>query len=68
MIQDDPAGVVYNAYRRFRRRRIKTGEMRHMIALSSVSEEQPTSIQSSSRKRVNPKLSKLSKGRRVKKD
>jgi hypothetical protein len=42
------AGIVDNAHRRFFHRHIKTHEMRHLIAPSSMLELEPTSIHSSS--------------------
>src|SRR6266699_2279711 len=46
LLQDHLAGVVDNAHRRFLHRHIKTHEMRHLIAPSSMLEVAPTSIHS----------------------
>src|ERR1700730_18130900 len=50
LLQDHLAGIVDHAHRRFLHRYIKTHEMRHLIAPSSMLEVAPTSIQSSSQK------------------
>jgi hypothetical protein len=46
LLQDHLAGIVDNAHRRFFHRHIKTHEMRHLIAPSSMLELEPTSIHS----------------------
>src|SRR6202035_3668010 len=45
LLQDHLTGVVDNAHRRFLHGHIKTHEMRHLIAPSSMLEFEPTSIQ-----------------------
>ena len=50
LLQDYLAGIVDHAHRRFLHRHIKTNEMRHLIAPSSMLGVVPTSIHSSSQK------------------
>src|SRR4051794_2593208 len=64
LLQDYLAGIVDNAYRRFLHRHIKTDEMRHLIAPSSMPEAKPTSIQSSSQKGMRTHRPSVSRSRR----
>src|SRR6476469_2197467 len=64
LLQDYLAGIVDNAYRPFLHRYIKTYEMRHLIAPSSMPEATPTSIQSSSQKGMRTHRPSVSRSRR----
>ena len=64
LFQDHLAGIVDNAHRRFLHRHIKTNEMRHLIAPSSMLEVAPTSIHSSSQKGMRTHHPSVSRSRR----
>src|SRR5262249_21432427 len=64
LLQDYLAGIVDNAHRRLFHRHIKTHEMRHLIAPSSMLEVEPTSIHSSSQKGLHTPHPRLSRSRR----
>src|SRR6266705_1739351 len=60
------AGIVDNAHRRFLHRHIKTNEMHHLIAPSSMLEVAPTSIHYRQRKGMRTHHPSLSRSRRDK--
>src|SRR6516164_4616267 len=64
LLQDYLAGIVDYAHRRLFYRHIKTHEMRHLIAPSSMLEVEPTSIHSSSQKGLHTPHPGLSRSRR----
>src|SRR5262249_7045297 len=64
LLQDYLAGLVDNAHRRLFHRHIKTHEMHHLIAPSSMLEVEPTSIHSSSQKGLHTQHPRLSRSRR----
>ena len=64
LLQDHLDSVVDNAHRRFLHRHIKTDEMRHLIAPSSMPEAKPTPIQSSSQKGMRAHHPNRSRSRR----
>jgi hypothetical protein len=64
LLRDHLAGIVDNAHRRFLHRHIKTNEMHHLIAPSSMFEVAPTSIHSSSQKGMRAQHPSVSRSRR----